>query len=241
MDVRVFLFLLVLSTGWCCNARLVIPNLTPIRIGINSELQINVEEREWKVEAVEEVGRNKELCTLCEEFAALAIGYLNKNKTQTEIISILHKTCSKLLNLEQQCIALVDVYAPLFFLEVSTVQPKEFCGSVDLCEKVVSFSQHRSKGNCEFCHNVVTEALAKLEDPDTKLDILELLLKACDAVEDHLKKCKRLVFQYAPLILLDAEKFMEKNDICTMLHACSPDTTTTEEAPSSVAATHSAD
>lgn len=68
-----------------------------------------------------------------------------------------------------QCMNVVDYYAPLLFLEVSTVQPEEFCRTIDLCEKVVSISKHRSQGSCEFCHHVVSEALSKLEDPNTKV------------------------------------------------------------------------
>lgn len=33
-------------------------------------------------------------------------------------------------------------------------------------------------------------------------------------------QCKRLVFEYAPVILVNAEQFLEKNDVCTMLHVC---------------------
>lgn len=33
-------------------------------------------------------------------------------------------------------------------------------------------------------------------------------------------QCKRLVLQYTPLILMNSEKFFEKNDICTAVRAC---------------------
>lgn len=33
-------------------------------------------------------------------------------------------------------------------------------------------------------------------------------------------QCKRLVFEYAPIILVNAEQFLEANDICALLHAC---------------------
>ncbi|CAL5321739.1 unnamed protein product [Camellia sinensis] len=64
----------------------------------------------------------------------MAIEYLEDNKTQTEIIDILHNTYARLIPFEQ------------------------------------------------------------------KLEIIELLLKACDAVENYVKKCKTLVFEYRPFI-----------------------------------------
>lgn len=236
MDIKVLIFLSVLIIGWCCNARVITTHISTEN-EISSELQINIQYQEMEVEGTEEFGGEKQLCTLCEEFSALALGYLAENKTQTEIIITLHKTCSKLLNLEQQCITLVDYYAPLLFLEVSEVKPQEFCRRIALCGPVVSISQHLPKGNCELCHQVVAEALQKLRDPETQMDVVQMLLKLCDAVQSRSKKCKILVFEYAPLILVNAEKFLEKQDICSMLHACNPQASAsgsaTEQASSS--------
>ncbi|KAG8377110.1 hypothetical protein BUALT_Bualt09G0134400 [Buddleja alternifolia] len=217
MDTRVLLFLLLASCYWCCNAR----DLTV--------LQSYDKLSEGEAQHVEEVRKNDQLCTACEEYAAEALTYLSENKTQTEIISILHKSCSKIPSFKQQCIVLVDYYAPLFFLEVSSIQAEDFCRKVDLCKKDVSIYKTwivapNPKNKCEICQNVVTEALLKLKDPDTELEIVELLLKACNSIEKTVKKCKRLVFEYAPIILVNAEQFLETNDVCTILHAC--DTTT---------------
>lgn len=33
-------------------------------------------------------------------------------------------------------------------------------------------------------------------------------------------QCKKLVFEYGPLILVNAEEYLVKNDICTILRAC---------------------
>lgn len=35
-----------------------------------------------------------------------------------------------------------------------------------------------------------------------------------------LLQCKKLVFEYGPLVLVNAEEFLVKNDICTLLRAC---------------------
>ncbi|XP_022877873.1 prosaposin-like isoform X2 [Olea europaea var. sylvestris] len=155
MDTRVLLVLFIVSTCWCCNAREL---LTANHFNRNDEsfsvLQTNNKLSEGESHLVEEVSKNNELCTLCEDFASEALNYLSENKTQTEIISILHKSCSKIPTIKQQ------------------------------------------------------------------IEIIELLLKACNSVEGYAKKCKRLVFEYGPLILVNAEQFLEKNDVCIALHAC---------------------
>lgn len=33
-------------------------------------------------------------------------------------------------------------------------------------------------------------------------------------------QCKRMVLQYVPLVLVNGEKFLEKNDVCAMIQAC---------------------
>lgn len=228
MDVRVPFFLFLLSNCWGANAReLVTTNLFHSRSGAASVFQLNGQRPNKEVQTADGFGQNDQVCMLCEEFAVEAVNYFADNKTQTEILEILHKTCSNMHTFKQQCITLVDFYAPLFFLEISSVQPKQFCQKVDLCEDIVSISQSLSKNSCELCHNVVSEAITKLKDPDTQLEIVEVLLKACDAVEGYVKKCKRLVFEYVPVILVNAEQFLETKDICTMLHACESATTTT--------------
>ncbi|KAK9290780.1 hypothetical protein L1049_008958 [Liquidambar formosana] len=223
MDLRVRLLLLfVLGATWACNARQLATSDMSSKNLVTSDfsvLQVIYQEQEKEVQA-SEVGRNENVCTLCEEFTAQAVDYLSENKTQTEIIGLLHTSCSKLRSFKQQCITLVDYYAPLFFLEMSTIQPEDFCRKVNLCEKTTTTSPALYEDSCGFCHKAVAEFLVKLEDPDTQLEIIELLLKACDAMENYVKKCKRMVFEYGPLILANAEKFLETTDICTTFHAC---------------------
>ncbi|KAL6987959.1 hypothetical protein U1Q18_043542 [Sarracenia purpurea var. burkii] len=210
-----FLVLFALGASWACDAREL-----PVTFDV-SVLQITRQESEGKVKASEEVGRNENVCQLCEEFAAEAFEYLQENKTQTEIVERLHQTCSRMAAFEQQCTTLVDYYVPLFFLELESVQPEVFCQKVNLCEQMVITSLPLDEDKCEACHRVVAEIILKLKDPDTELEIIELLLKACNAVEkDRVKKCKTLVFEYGPLIISNAEKFLEKTDMCTAIHAC---------------------
>ncbi|KAG1338977.1 proactivator polypeptide-like 1 [Cocos nucifera] len=168
----------------------------------------------------ESIARNEELCTLCEEFTSQAIYYIGENETQVEIINTLHQACSQLHSLEKQCALLVDYYAPLFFMEVATIRPEQFCEKVNLCEKTVSVPLPKHDDACTICHHVVEEILTKLEDPDTQLEIIARLLKACNKVENFVQQCKRLVFQYGPLIMANLVKFLETTDVCTSIHAC---------------------
>ncbi|XP_019085063.1 PREDICTED: proactivator polypeptide-like 1 isoform X1 [Camelina sativa] len=169
----------------------------------------------------EQVSNKEEVCTLCEEYVTDALTYLEKNVTQAEIIDDLHERCSQLRGFaKQQCVTLVDYYVPLFFLQLKSFQPHYFCKRLNLCGKVVALVEDVRQDSCGVCHRTVSEILIKLQDPDTQLDIVELLLKGCKSFKNYAKKCKTLVFEYGPLILVNAEEFLVKNDICTLLRAC---------------------
>ncbi|XP_031264593.1 prosaposin-like isoform X1 [Pistacia vera] len=214
MEWRVgLLFLFLLGASWGCDAR---------KLGDSEYIVVQIS-KQGQVQggAIE----NDNVCTLCEEFAAEAVDYLANNKTQTEIIDMLHMSCSRLASFKQQCKTLVDYYAPLFFLEISTVQPSDFCKKVNLCQQMAIFSSQLHEDSCGLCHHAVSELLVKLKDPDTQLEILELLLKGCNSMQNYVKKCKKMVFEYGPLILTNAEQFLETTDVCTMLHACNSPTT----------------
>ncbi|XP_072978677.1 uncharacterized protein [Typha angustifolia] len=176
------------------------------------------------------IERSELLCELCEEFTAEALVYLSENETQSEIINALHKGCSRLHTLKQQCITLVDYYAPVLFMEVSTVSPEQFCGKVNLCGPMTMVPLPTRDDSCTLCHHVVAEIINKLKDPDTQLEIIEILLKGCSRLENFTQKCKKLVFQYGPLILANIEKFLDATDICTSIHACKASTEVVIEA-----------
>ncbi|XP_050383551.1 uncharacterized protein LOC126800265 [Argentina anserina] len=219
MNMRVigFVILYLLGVSWACDARHVV-------------VSYSVQERE--PQTLNEFSGNNNVCTLCEEFASQALDYISENKTQTEIIGIWHNACNQLKSFKQQCVTLVDYYAPLLFLEVTSVEPVDLCRKVNLCQQVATFSSQLKEDSCGLCHRTVSEVLVKLKDPDTQLEIIEMLLKACNSVENYVKKCKRLVFQYGPLILVNAEEYLEKTDICTALHACNPSSVSMKEATS---------
>ncbi|KAK9193649.1 hypothetical protein WN944_004346 [Citrus x changshan-huyou] len=193
-----------------------------------SVLQVSKHEQEKESQPVENFARNENQCTLCEEFAAKAVDYFAENKTQTGIINLLHSSCSHLHSFEEECISVVDYYVPLFFLEISTIQPADFCQKFNLCQRVAIFSSQLREDSCELCRHTVSEVLTKLKDPDTQLEIIEVLLKACNSVDKFAKKCKKLVFEYGPLILANTEQFLETTDICTILHACKSSTSTAD-------------
>ncbi|RWR74739.1 prosaposin-like protein [Cinnamomum micranthum f. kanehirae] len=92
----------------------------------------------------------------------------------------------------------------------------------ELCHILPSDLQQKKSDNrsCTACHNALNELLDDLENPKTKIKVLKVLLKACEEVENHVKECKKLVFEYGPLILANVEKIIAKNDLCSIMHVC---------------------
>ncbi|XP_039066817.1 prosaposin-like [Hibiscus syriacus] len=216
MGVRFgILFLFVLGASCARDARQL--EAAPLVASDESVVQINQGRDE---EIVVNIVRNDNVCTLCEEYATEGIDFLSRNKTQTKIVKLLHNSCSRIPSFEQQCITLVDYYVSLFFVEISSIRPGVVCQRVKLCQKVALISSQIRENSCGVCHRAVSEVLTKLKDPDTQLEIIEILLKACNSVQNYVKKCKKMVFEYGPLILVNAEHFLETTDICTILHAC---------------------
>ncbi|XP_028764560.1 proactivator polypeptide-like 1 isoform X2 [Neltuma alba] len=204
------LFLVVLSAAWICDAReMANPGL-------------------WRNNTAKsdssELAKKKDVCALCEEYTSEALDFLTKKETQDEIIDILYHTCQKLRPLEQECLNLVDLYAPPFFSKLASLQPGELCKKANLCQRIAKVSSQVQEDSCGFCRDAVSEVLVKLKDPDTELDVIETLLKACNSIEKYAQKCKRLVFAYGPVMLFKAEKFLERTDICTALRACKAST-----------------
>ncbi|KAG2404533.1 hypothetical protein LR48_Vigan03g071500 [Vigna angularis] len=190
------LFLFVLAAAWACDAR---------------ELA--------KRDQLSKLSIKPDVCALCEEYTAKALDYLNENKTQQEIIGILHNTCHQLPPFNQQCITLVDFYAPLFFLEISSIQPEEFCHKIHICHVISYISSQVQEDSCGFFKDAVSTLLTKLKDSDTKLDIIETAVKVCNSVEKYANKCTRMVLEYGPLVFDSAEKFLENTDMCTAIYA----------------------
>ncbi|KAL5224799.1 hypothetical protein ABZP36_011438 [Zizania latifolia] len=78
----------------------------------------------------------------------------------------------------------------------------------------------KSESTCVFCHHIIDEIVSKMKDPDSELEIIQLLLKECTKMEGYVQQCKRMVLQYVPLVLVNGEKFLQKNDVCTLIQAC---------------------
>ncbi|KAJ4769056.1 Proactivator polypeptide-like 1 [Rhynchospora pubera] len=167
-----------------------------------------------------------ELCDMCELYSTQALSYLNQNETQTEILSILHQTCSKLSPLKQQCITLVDYYVPLFFIEVATISPDEFCEKMHLCKETKAIKLPTSGPPCELCQEAVLKILTKLQDPSTQVDIIAMLIKACTEFKVSFPKCNTMVSQYAPEVINSAETFLKDTNICASV--CKADAAATK-------------
>ncbi|XP_027350740.1 proactivator polypeptide-like 1 [Abrus precatorius] len=195
------LFLVLLGAAWACDAREV---ANPDHWNSNTANYGN-----------SELSRKPDICACCEEYTARALDYLNENKTQIKITDILHNTCYRFSSIRQKCITLVDYYAPQFFLEIASIKPGELCHKANLCQGIAYISLKVEENSCEFCKDTVSAALAKLKDPNTEVELIETLLKGCHLVERYTDKCKRMVFDYGPLVFDNAEKFLEMTDICS--------------------------
>uniref|UniRef100_A0A453HNI0 Saposin B-type domain-containing protein n=1 Tax=Aegilops tauschii subsp. strangulata TaxID=200361 RepID=A0A453HNI0_AEGTS len=166
------------------------------------------------------VERGSPLCPACEKFTDEALSYLSQKQSQDKMMEVLHEACSQTFSLEKKCVEFVDSYATLLFAKIAEIKPEEFCKRNGLCRDNALLSGVRSESTCVFCHHLMDEVLSKLKDPDAEFEIIQILLKECKKIEGHEQQCKRLVLQYIPLILVNGEKFLEKNDICTIVQAC---------------------
>jgi hypothetical protein len=94
-------------------------------------MQINYQDQDSEVQTMKKVPRNDKLCTLCEEFANQALDYLAENKTQTEIIELLHVACSQVGSLRGEvltsfsCLDILDETTEYCFKTVSLVLAPE--------------------------------------------------------------------------------------------------------------------
>ncbi|XP_043690110.1 uncharacterized protein LOC122640893 isoform X3 [Telopea speciosissima] len=78
--------------------------------------------------------------------------------------------------------------------------------------------------SCAACHAAMEDIRDDLEDPEMKIKVIKILLKACNNVENHVKECKRMVMEYGPLIMANIGKFLDDNDFCSIVHICKPST-----------------
>ncbi|XP_074576008.1 uncharacterized protein LOC141832400 isoform X2 [Curcuma longa] len=173
------------------------------------------------VESQSHVRRNQKFCTLCVDYASQALYYIGNNETQNEIFSRLHKVCSRFHFSEKECISLVDQYMSFVFLEVSTITPEQLCKKVNLCgEETGLLKLLKQDDTCNLCHLIVVQTLIKLKDPDTQLDVADILLKICRSLGNHGPQCQKLVFKFLPQILIDVQTYLETTDICTSIRIC---------------------
>ncbi|KAG2481595.1 proactivator polypeptide-like 1 isoform X1 [Panicum virgatum] len=161
------------------------------------------------------------ICSACGNFTIQALSYLSEKQTQDKIREFLHDACCQSFSLERkQCVELMDSYATILFSKITEINPKEFCKQYGLCRDIALFSGVTSDSTCVFCRHLLDEIVSKLKDPDAEFEIIQILIKECNKIEGHVQQCKRLVLQYIPLILVNGEKFLEKNDVCALLQAC---------------------
>lgn len=74
-----------------------------------------------------------------------------------------------------QCTKLVDYYAALFFAQIDSLSPEEFCVSASLCEEVTYIRLPGHEHACTLCHEVVDEIRTGLEDPEMEVFFIRFL------------------------------------------------------------------
>ncbi|KAL1201674.1 Cyclin-B1-5 [Cardamine amara subsp. amara] len=169
-----------------------------------------------------ESAHENQVCEFCDKYVTLAIDYLQEDDNQNSIVEALHLSCSQIPPLKKQCLSMVDHYTQLFFTQVSEFKSDQICKKLNLCQAMTesALASQVHQGNCDACRQTVSEVITKLKDPETKLKIIRFLLKECKTLNNNQDKCKKLVFEYGPLMLADVEKFLEKNDVCSILRVC---------------------
>lgn len=70
---------------------------------------------------------------------------------------------------------MVDYYVSFLLREIGSVQPEEFCQTVNLCKQRVVTYLPLSEDKCEMCELVVEEVLLKLKDPDAQVCTKEVV------------------------------------------------------------------
>ncbi|KAG8093495.1 hypothetical protein GUJ93_ZPchr0012g21407 [Zizania palustris] len=164
--------------------------------------------------------RGSPLCSACENIANEAVNFLSEKEIQDKITNILHDACSQTFPLEQKCVEIVNSYTALLFNKITEIKPDEFCKQYGLCRNTALLSVVKSESTCVFCHHIIDEIVSKMKDPDSEIEIIQLLLKECTKIEGYVQQCKRMVLQYVPFVLVSGEKFLQNNDVCTLIQAC---------------------
>ncbi|KAI3975243.1 hypothetical protein MKX01_039279 [Papaver californicum] len=197
------------------------------------------------------INTNDGVCTFCEQFTSQALHYVTQNKTKSEIIQSLEQACSLLQYssfMEQQCLTLVDQHVSLFFHEIPTIKPLEFCKTLNLCPSEfeaatgstdchnLADSRHSpnnttvddnnsqaksSQDYCTLCHCALATVLAKLKDPISQQQILNaIVLKGCGLIKKYVGGCDELVMKYGPLILENLASLLETFTCNSVIHVC---------------------
>uniref|UniRef100_A0A0D3HHD6 ADP,ATP carrier protein n=1 Tax=Oryza barthii TaxID=65489 RepID=A0A0D3HHD6_9ORYZ len=225
MDFKVASFLLLLLIVTCGAAQgqgndFVVLDLKTTEIGEDASPMYKEQIASTKIPVTLLRSKHSSLCSGCENITSEAVNFLSEKQIQDKIRTILHDTCSQTFSFEQKCLETMDSYATLVFAKIAEIKPAAFCKQYGLCRDMALLSAVKSESTCLFCHHIIDEITSKLKDPDAEFEIIQLLLKECNKIEGHQQQCKRMVLQYVPLVLVNGEKFLEKNDVCAMIQAC---------------------
>ncbi|KAL9675385.1 hypothetical protein QQ045_003587 [Rhodiola kirilowii] len=212
MEVKVgILMLFVLVSAWSCDA-------------INSVSRINSIhfDEEIEVSIPAQLEKSEPVCTYCEQSVARAMQYLSGNNTQQQIFAILHASCSRLKSFADECSKVVDYYAPMFFFELSIIQPDDICQKANLCEIMNKERESILSGHniCNTCRQKVSDILYGLKERDTQLAYIETVKIGCKSMPIYLEKCVPMAYELVPQVIRDLENFLGASDICATYFGC---------------------
>ncbi|XP_042446321.1 uncharacterized protein LOC122031252 [Zingiber officinale] len=189
--------------------------------------EVHTGNNDEEIESESETAGNKKSCKLCEEFTSQATHYLSEHATRSEIPSTIHTQSLCRITIFGRTGAITSSHGNLSVSEWYSVFAQQTVSFVS--SKLVPFVQcvpwldylapifFLEPDNS--CRDVVAEVITKLEDPETELEVIEILLKGCNKLKNYVQKCKKLIFHNGTLILVHAEKFLLKVDVCA-IHAC---------------------
>ncbi|XP_077253413.1 uncharacterized protein LOC143892576 [Tasmannia lanceolata] len=176
------------------------------------------------------------ICYSCLDVSRKVEQILTDPKVLEKFVMLSADVCNLLpSDIQVKCIQMSEMYihqAVLFLQEYFSEE--SLCNSTGLCsenakvllmssngtEKQISANKISDERTCKTCRDAIDELRNDLDNPEKQIKVIRFLLKACENAKNHVRECKKLVFEYGPLVLANLDKYLSSNDLCHMLHIC---------------------
>lgn len=162
-------------------------------------------------------------CLACEFLTKHIEGYLEQNKTEAEILSVLGNDC-KILHEQawvQTCQGIVKSYgSEIIQMLINKESPATVCAELKLCTK--KSVDVNANVECVFCEFAVGKVEEYLEKNATETVIMDMILHDCSALveKELVAECKKVVGEYGPEIINLLVNEMPPSRVCTTLGLC---------------------